>query len=451
MKTKLISIILLAGGTLIFSVNAQSKDRPSAPRNADFYDNGMPAENKVKLGEFLFFDKILSGNQNISCATCHHTLTDTGDGLSLPVGEGGRGLGITRDTGEGSDSIYARVPRHAPPIFNLGATEYTDLFYDGRVAVDTDQPSGFATPAGNDLPDNLDNVLAAQAMFPVTSAEEMAGQAGENAQADAAADGDLPAVWQIIADKLKNIPEYVELFKEVYPSEITQASDITFVHAANAISAFEAKLWRFDNSPFYRYLRGDKKALSPSAKKGMKIFYNKEKANCASCHSGPFLTDLKYYAIAMPQIGPGKGDNLDGHGDFGREQVTGDIEDRFRFKTPTLTNIALTAPYGHDGAYNTLEAVVKHHLDPVKSLRNYDRTQAVLPSRTDLDALDFIVMDDFQRLDTIAEANELDEIDLSKKEMVHLLDFLDALTDPAAIDIRRNTPRRVPSGITLRE
>ncbi len=446
-----IPLIILASATFLLTTLAHADDLPSAPKDADFYDMGRPAENKVKLGEFLFFDKILSGNQNTSCATCHHTLTDTGDGLSLPVGEGGRGLGIIRDTGTGLDAIHARVPRNAPPIFNLGAAEFTDLFDDGRVAVDNDQPSGFSTPAGDDLPDGLDNVLAAQAMFPVTSAEEMAGQAGENAQADAAAAGNLPEVWRIIADKLRAIPEYVALFKDVYPTEITSASDITYVHAANAIAAFEAKIWRFDNSPFHRYLRGDEKALSPTAKKGMKIFFKKEKANCASCHSGPFLTDHDYYAIAMPQIGPGKGDNSDGHGDFGREQVTANIEDRFAFRTPTLSNIALTAPYGHDGAYDTLEAVVKHHLNPEKYLFNYDRTQAVLPSRSDLDAIDFIVMDDQNRLNMIASANELEKVNLSKKELIQLLEFLNALTDPSAIDIRRNTPTSVPSGITMRE
>jgi len=452
-KTRNKITFILACGTFLFSFNANANSRnlPPPPQDADFYDNGMPAEKKVELGKFLFFDKILSGNQNTSCATCHHTLTDTGDGLSLPVGEGGQGLGVTRNTGVGSDAIHARVPRNAPPIFNLGAHEFTKMFYDGRVAVNSDHPSGFDSPAGDDLPDGLDNVLAAQAMFPVTSAEEMAGQIGENPQANAATAGDLPAVWEIIADKLRNIPEYVELFQEAYPSEITQASDISYVHAANAIAAFEAKVWRFDNSPFHRYLKGDKKAMSHSAKKGMNLFYSQRKANCASCHSGTFQTDQNFHAIAMPQIGPGKADNLDGHGDFGREQVTGNIEDRFRFRTPTLSNIALTAPYGHDGAYDTLEAMVKHHLNPEMSLQNYDRSQAVLPSRADLDAIDFIVMDDSQRIDAIADANELEEVDLSPKKLMHLIDFLNALTDPAAIDLRRNSPRRVPSGLPLRE
>jgi cytochrome c peroxidase len=157
----------------------------------------------------------------------------------------------------------------------------------------------------------------------------------------------------------------------------------------------------------------------------------------------------------MPQIGPGKGDNLDGytdgHDDFGREQVTDEIKDRYTFRTPTLSNIALTAPYGHAGAYDTLEDMLKHHLSPVDSLLNYDQSQAILPSRSDLDALDFIVMNDPLRVDAIAQANELEEINLNPRKIKYLIDFLNALTDPAAIDIRRNTPSRVPSGLPMRE
>ena len=88
---------------------------PEPVTDADYYNGGMPNAAKVELGRSLFFDKLLSGNQNISCATSHHALTDTGDGLSLPVGEGGRGLGVTRDTGSGGDQIHERVPRNAPP------------------------------------------------------------------------------------------------------------------------------------------------------------------------------------------------------------------------------------------------------------------------------------------------------------------------------------------------
>lgn len=428
---------------------------PPPVQDSDFFDFGASAPEKVELGRMLFFDKVLSGNQNISCATCHHSLTGTGDGLSLPVGEGARGLGVTRDLGSGADAVVERVPRNAPQVFNLGALEFTGMFHDGRVAADASQPSGFLSPAGADLPLGLDNALAAQAMFPVTSATEMAGQLGENAQANAAAAGNLAGpggVWEIISDKLRAIPEYVTLFQAAY-SDILSADDITYVHAANAIAAFEAGQWRFTDSPFDRYLAHDKQAMSQQAKRGMFLFYGD--AGCATCHAGAFQSDQDFHAIAMPQIGAGKGDNLpgysDGHDDFGRERVTGDPADRFRFRTPTLRNIALSAPYGHSGAYDTLEAVVRHHLDPVQSLNNYDPSQVSLPSRADLDAADFVVMNDPARVAAIAAANELAPVALTDKQVQDLVAFLHALTDPAALDMRKDVPKAVPSGLTLAE
>ncbi len=414
---------------------------------ADFVDFGQPDPDKVTLGKFLFFDKILSGNKNISCATCHHALTDTGDGLSLPIGEGGRGLGITRDTGTGADRIHERVPRNAPPVFALGALSITDLFHDGRVALDESQKSGFLSPAGDDLPLGLENVLAAQAMFPVTSGTEMAGQVGENPIADAAAAGSLTGVWQQLADRLRAIPEYVDLFQAAFG---INASEITYGHAANAIAAFETSAWRATNSPFDQVLHGDRSAMSRKAIKGMRLFYGK--AKCGTCHSGPFQTDMDYHAIAMPQIGPGKGDGFDGHEDFGRERVTGEIEDRYRFRTPPLRNVALTGPWGHDGAFNTLEGVVRHHLNPVESIMNYECPgNASLPSRPDLDALDCIVQNDTERVIAISEANTLRPKRLKEKEIKALLAFLHALTDPDSLDLRDDMPKYLPSGLSLVE
>ncbi|MDJ0918115.1 MAG: cytochrome c peroxidase [Woeseiaceae bacterium] len=423
---------------------------PDAPKDSDYNDNGAPDPAKVELGRELFFDKILSGNENISCATCHHALTDTGDGLSLPVGEGGKGLGVTRDTGSGADEIHERVPRNAPPVFNLGAREFTQLFHDGRLAVDARQPSGFISPAGDLLPDGLENALAAQAMFPVTSATEMLGQTGENSVAIAAAADGLPGIWAELAKRLQNSPEYVARFAAVY-DDVSEPGDITYVHAANAIAAFEGAVWRADNSPFDRFLRGERGAMSPAAKRGMRAFYLKSKGNCASCHSGTFQTNHGFAAIAMPQIGPGKGDGPTSREDFGRFRETGDMADMFRFRVPTLRNVALTAPYGHAGAYNSLEAVVRHHLDPVNSLWSYDQSQATMPSRDDLDYLDFQVMNNPTLVQAIADANELSPVKLSKREFRDLIEFLRALTDPASIDLRGDVPTSLPSGNTLAE
>ena len=422
---------------------------PRLPRpvsDRDYYDNGRPDPLKVELGRLLFFDKLLSGNRNISCATCHHSLTDTGDGLSLPVGEGGRGLGMTRDTGSEEDAIHERVPRNAPPVFNLGAKEFHRMFHDGRLEVDSSQPSGFRNPAGDDFPKGLDNVLAAQAMFPVTSMTEMAGQGDENELSQAAELDDLPLLWERLAIRLRNNSIYVNLFIEAF-ADIDTAADITYVHAANAIGAFEASAWRADMSPFDRFLRGDRQAMSARARKGMNLFYGK--AGCAECHSGPFLTDHEFHAVCMPQIGPGKGDGPSGHEDFGREQVTGDEADRFKFRTPSLRNVALTGPWGHAGAFNNLRDMARHQLDTISSMQTYDPYQVVLPYRKDLAEIDFLVLNDPELVEDIVEANELRPRRLTQKEFELLMEFMYALTDPNSMDIRSDTPMMVPSGLPM--
>lgn len=442
-----IGIILLTGSIPAFAGNVA---------------NGMfpPIDQaKVHLGKFLMFDKILSGNKNISCASCHHPLTGSGDGLSLPVGEGGRGLGIGRNTGVAIHKIHERVPRNAPPLYNLGAFEFTQMFHDGRIDTDQSKPNGFSSPAGKQLPQGLENPLAVQALFPVTSPAEMAGQVGENLAANMTAANQLSGesgLWSLLAKRLQAIPEYVDLFKTTYKS-VHSAKDITYVHAANAIAAYEAAAWQCTDSSFDRYYQCKADGIdpltiaSPNAIIGANLFYGK--AGCSECHSGYFQTDHKFHAIGVPQIGPGKGDNAigytDGHDDFGRERVTGNPDDRYKFRTPSLRQVAQNGPWGHDGAFNTLEGMVRHHLDPVNSLNNYDKTQAVLPSRTDLDSLDFVVQDDLARRHNIANAIEIDPISLTDTEVARLLDFLNALTDQSCIDQRNTAPMRVPSGLAV--
>lgn len=441
----------------------KDNDKSNIPKAS--HDFRTPSDAQVNLGRNLMFDKVLSGNKNISCASCHHSLAGTGDGLSLPVGEGGRGLGITRDVGAGSELVVERVPRNAPPVFNLGDKSFHTLFHDGRVTTLGGEsfPSGCKTPAGLSLPDNLDDVLACQAMFPVTSATEMAGQAGENSVADAAAAGNLAGpggVWEQLALRLQAIPEYVSMFIAAFPDEISSPSDITYGHAANAISAFEGVGWNASNSPFDQYIKGDKDALSKNARKGMKLFYKggDDNNSCASCHSGLYQTDQSFHAIAMPQIGTGRGSNspgkLGGHEDFGREQVTGDPDDTLKFRTPTLRNVALTAPYGHGGAYNSLRAVVEHHVNAVDELYDYNnKRQAVLPTHPTLDAENYAAMDDPDRVDFIAMHNELEPMEYSKKDVDRIMDFLHALTDTNSLDLRSDIDvvNGVPSGLPLAE
>ncbi|MBW2420600.1 MAG: hypothetical protein JRH19_18805 [Deltaproteobacteria bacterium] len=186
--------------------------------------------------------------------------------------------------------------------------------------------------------------------------------------------------------------------------------------------------------------------MSASAKRGALLFYGR--AGCGDCHSGVFQTDLEHYAIAMPQLGPGKGQGADGDEDLGRGPISGDSADDFKFRTPPLRNVALTGPYGHSGAYRTLEGVVRHHLNPVRSLRDWDRSQVLLSVSDDPEDL-FSVMDDPAKVQAIAKANELGRVRLTKWQFDDLMAFLHALTDPAMLDLRSEVPLRVPSGLPL--
>jgi cytochrome c peroxidase len=127
------------------------------------------------LGRDLFFDPILSGNRNISCASCHHPDHASADGLSLNIGEGGIGLGESRRANP-ENKPQALVPRNAPALFNLGAQAFTRLFHDGRVEADPSQRFGIRLPEGQHLALPL---LGAQALMPMVPPEEMAGQPGD--------------------------------------------------------------------------------------------------------------------------------------------------------------------------------------------------------------------------------------------------------------------------------
>lgn len=436
--------------TISYSNKAGSTTNNSmtAIQDSDFFYNGQPNPLAVELGKFLFFDKILSGNKNISCATCHHPTRATGDELSLPIGEGGSGSGVNRNTGTGYAAVKQRVPRNSPPLFNLGLKQVHTLFYDGRLSVNPQHPSGFNNPADSQLPLGLDNILAAQAMFPVTSSTEMAGQAGENPIADAAAinnfDGDN-GVWPLLTQRLQSIPEYVELFRTAFgiPKE-----EISFVYVANAIAAYETIAFRVDNSPFDQYLRGDLSSMTDQAQYGMQLFYSS--AGCSRCHSGTLQTDQAFYSIAFPQIGPGKNDGKWGLEDFGRERVSNKASDRYKFRTPSLRNIVLTSPYGHSGAYQRLESIIYHHLKTESSLKWYScESQAVLPYNQSLSTTDCAIMNDADSVLALMDSNQLEELNLNNQEFAAIYAFLEALTDNSSQHINDLIPSYVPSGISI--
>jgi cytochrome c peroxidase len=137
--------------------------------------------------------------------------------------------------------------------------------------------------------------------------------------------------------ELRAVPGYVEQFRQVFGTEVTRDG------ISKALAAFERTLVT-EPSAYDRYARGDRDALSPAAERGRELFFGD--AGCVRCHSGPHLTDGKFYRLAVSF----KDDGLAG--------VTGKTEDRAKFRTPSLRNVGQTAPYMHDGSLNTLEDVV---------------------------------------------------------------------------------------------
>ncbi len=446
-----VQLVVVAFWVLLVSVSTvqaegNSGSRIELPKALEDHDFHPTSPTVSKVGQLLFYDKVLSGNQNISCSTCHHQDHASADGVSLPVGEGGVGLGPDRTVGVGPDMIEQRVPRNSPALFNLGAKQFTTLFHDGRVSIDPLDPSGFDTPAEEDLPLGLETLAAAQAMFPVTSPVEMAGEFGENEIANAA-NRDFEYVWPLLEKRIRNIPQYVRLFQDAF-ADISSAEDITMVHIANALAEFQMSEWRADKSRFDDYLRGESNALTGTELEGLNLFYGR--AGCSDCHSGVLQTDHKFHAIAIPQIGYPLTRKFDPVvRDTGRLNETNRYQDRYRFRTPSLRNVSKTAPYGHSGAYKTLEAIVRHHLDPVRSFNTYDRTQVVLAKHPVLDKKDFIAMDNRRETKVLLSANELQPRELADEEVAALIDFLNTLTDSDSLKGRLGVPESVPSGLKI--
>lgn len=420
---------------------ARADPLPDPITDADYMETTAQS---VALGQLLFYDPILSGSKTVSCATCHHPRFGTSDGLSLGIGDGGVGLGPQRAPNP-ENMPEQRIGRNAPALFNLGALEFTHMFHAGRLEADASKPGGIRTPLGQEMVEGFSGVLSAQAMFPVLSQDEMAGHYSENEVSKAVRLGMLTGeggAWDLIAQRIEAVPAYRAAF-----DPIIGETPIAFTDISNVIADFIAFEWRADNSPFDRYLAGID-SLSVDEKAGMELFYGA--AGCSSCHSGKFQTDQGFHAIAMPQIGPGKAERFEPDTrDLGRLRVTGNPDDAYRFRTPSLRNVALTAPYGHDGAYATLEAIVRHHLDPIKALMSYDITQAVLPKLESAAKKDALVLQDPEEVARIAAANELKPVDLSDADVAALLSFLHSLTDPTSTTGRLGVPDTVPSGLPV--
>lgn len=401
---------------------------------------------KAKIGQLLFYDNILSGNRNISCGTCHHHDLAGGDGLSLGIGEGGTGVGKKRVAESDHDRIRKRIPRNAPALWNLGARDVSVLFHDGRLEVSDIYGNGFNSPAEEWLPQGLESILAAQALFPLTARFEMSGDPEEN-EVSGAVNDRIDNAWPIIAKRVRTIPAYGRMFVDEFDT-IDRSDDVTIVEIANTLAAFIASEWRNHDSPFDRHLEGDAQALSPQAKHGMDLFYGK--ADCASCHAGPLLSDQSFHALALPAFGPGKTRRFDPQPrDVGRMGKSDLLEDAYRFRTPMLRNVALTAPYGHNGAYATLEGIVRHHLDPLGSLDQWRAEMAQLPKAEWLEPVDFIVQADAREMERQRRAIDITPIDLSDQDVAALVAFLESLTGETVQNRPLGRPETVPSGLPV--
>ena len=249
-------------------------------------DNPL-TKGKVDLGRLLFFDKRLSANNTIACATCH-----------IPA------LGFTDGQPVSSGIHHLQGGRSAPTAINRAFS--TAQFWDGRAATLEDQSIGpFANPIEHGFA-NHDQLV----------------------------------------DKISKIKGYKKLFMKVFKTD-----SITKEHIGKAIASFQRTLIS-GNSPFDRFdYDGDESALSESAKRGKKLFF--DKARCNLCHFGTNFSDEKFHNIG---IGWGGGTL-----DVGRYNVTKNVKDLGAFKTPTLREISRTAPYMHDGRFATLEQVIEHY------------------------------------------------------------------------------------------
>ena len=245
----------------------------------------IPADNsltpeKIELGKMLFFEPRLSSSGVISCATCHNPALGWADRLPRGTGHEGQ-IGL----------------RNTPTVLNSGFLDAQ--FWDGRE------------------PD-----LEGQALGPIQAEDEMAMDIDE------------------ALERIEQFDIYVERFAEAFPDD---DHPIRAENVAYAIASFERTL-NTPNSPFDRFLRGDRGAMTAQQVDGMKAFVDN---GCVACHHGPNLSDGLYHQFELP-----------GPTDEGRFVITGDEADRFHFRTPTLRNVAVTYPYFHNGSIDNLHDAV---------------------------------------------------------------------------------------------
>lgn len=375
-------------------------------------ERDLPPKNGylLTLGQRLFTTPLLSGNKNIACVHCHHPMVMTHDGMPLSLGEGALGISMNGRTREqGSGKILAR---NTPALFNLFNVPV--MFWDGRVSFD-EKNKIFETPLKEfngrnpkrkDITSKMTSALAAQAIFPIVDHAEMRGQPGTNKIADAASE--LEA-WDLVIDQLMENDVIKDAFVKAYPNE-----KINIGHVGEALAHFQTLAFGFIDTPYDRYLEGEISALSDSQKRGMDVFFGKGK--CGECHNGEKLSSFGFQNIGVPQIGPGK-TNGD---DRGRQEVTMNVAP-YTFRVPPLRNVALTAPYMHDGVFANLDEVVTHYENIRHSLFHF-RLERTYPNYVEV-ITDHDHSKDRTRIQHISEKLQL-RLVLTEEEKTDLREFL---------------------------
>lgn len=413
---------------------------PSAPVSIDTTLRALLAANQVSaparpiqsdaqysLGLNLFTSTLLSGNQKVACSSCHPIGNAGVDSQPLAIGVNGTGSRLAR-TGT------PQIARNTPDLLNKTVGNRQFMFWDGRVSY---QNGVFHTPAGDQLPSGLDSVVAAQALFPILSRDEMLGyydtsdtnELADLVAADVSVDSNPQPVWNGIMARLRADTAMAAALTAAYPN--VALADMRIQQVANALAAYESRRWYSFGSTnvLMNYLAGTVD-ISDSAKRGGVLFF--DKAGCARCHTGPLLTDQKFHNLAVPQIGPGAGSGRSDTPvrDKGRYEVTHDEADLYAFLTPSLWEVQYTFPYFHNGVYSTLDEVVRHHLDATNAVRNYRCSGTLTAGGSavacrDSTSASTLYEDMIARLDDKLRT----PIALTDAEITDLIAFLKVLTD----------------------
>jgi cytochrome c peroxidase len=390
------------------------------------------------VGRMLWFDSIIGLNNDNSCAGCHSPTSGFGDTQSIAIG-------IQNNDIVGPHRAGPRNMRRTPTVINTAF--FPKLMWNSRFAALSGSPfdnsAGFLFP----LPEGLSlshqpHLLVAQAFIPPTERTEVAGFDFP---------GDNDAIRAEVLNRLNSIPAYRKLFGKVFP-EVKAGGPITVDMFGKAIAEFEFTL-TFANAPIDRFARGERNALTNEEKQGALLFFGA--ARCSTCHSvggesNEMFSDFQDHVIGVPQVAPQVTNNTfdgpAGNEDFGREQITGDPQDRYKFRTSPLRNVAVQPTFMHNGAFTNLDDAVRHHLNVLGSARRY--TAANQDLAADLSGPTGPIEPVLARVDPILAT----PINLTRAQVRQLIAFVRfGLLDPRAKPerLRRLVPRSVPSGRSM--